>query len=357
MRNRRLLAAAVLLVLTAGTLLGEYRITEDKDLTEIDLSKWDCLDQPGGTAKSEDGVARNRGKNRPFQDVSRLRVPDLNTASFLKLVGPLDAQTKESRRKDLTGPQTAQLAALEKQIVSLTGYLVLAYAGPPESTNCGSVDFHDWHLEVFEKPADHPPRPGDPTPIICEITPRTQNQLYRAGIRLEELAGFMRPPGSEPVATGKPARKIRLTGYLLWDDDHNGSADVGPRITSVGKNHYNHPWRSTAWEIHPLLKIEVLEGAPPKPMGAAAEATPEAGAPPEPVVDEPPAPPPAPAAPTPTPTQSVTLLEPLRIKIPYGETVLPRGLKLQVISRDAQSVTVDYLGQTLKIPLQNTDLR
>ena len=173
MRNRRLLAAAALLVLAAGTLRSAYRITDDKDLKEIDLSQWDCLNRPGGTAKTDDGVARNHGKNRPFQDVSRLRVPDLNTAGFLKMVTAFDARTKEARREDLTGAQIAQVASLEKQIVSLTGYLVLAYAGPPETTNCGSVDFHDWHLEVFEKPADHPPRPGDLTPIICEITPRT----------------------------------------------------------------------------------------------------------------------------------------------------------------------------------------
>ncbi len=348
-----------MVILAAGTLLSAYRITEDKDLTEIDLSKWDCLNEPGGTAKTDDGVARNHGKNRAFQDVSRLRVPDLNTAGFMKLVTAFDASTREARREDLTGPQTAQVAALEKQIVSLTGYLVLAYAGPPETTNCGSVDYHDWHLEVFEKPSDHAPRPGDPTPIICEITPRVQNQLYRAGIRLEELAGFMRPPNAEPVSTGNPPRKIRLTGYLLFDDDHNGSADVGPRITSVGKNNYNHPWRATAWEIHPVLKIEALEGPPPKPAGAA-DPAPAASAPPESAVAEPaiPAPvvaPPAPA--TPPPPQSATLLQPLRIKIPYGETVLPRGMKLNVLSRDAQSVTVDYVGQTLKIPLQYTDLQ
>jgi hypothetical protein len=26
----------------------------------------------------------------------------------------------------------------------------------PETTNCGSANFHDWHLEVFENPSDHP---------------------------------------------------------------------------------------------------------------------------------------------------------------------------------------------------------
>jgi endonuclease/exonuclease/phosphatase family metal-dependent hydrolase len=55
--------------------------------------------------------------------------------------------------------------------------------------------------------------------------------------------------------------------------------------------------------------------------------------------------------------QFVTLTQPVRIKIPYGETVLPRGLKLTVISRDAQTVTVNYLDETQIIPIAATDLQ
>ena len=57
-------------------------------------------------------------------------------------------------------------------------------------------------------------------------------------------------------ATGHKAQKIRVTGYLMWGDDHNGSADAGSSL-SAPMDH--HPWRSTAWEIHPIIKIEVIE--------------------------------------------------------------------------------------------------
>jgi hypothetical protein len=60
-------------------------------------------------------------------------------------------------------------------------------------------------------------------------------------------------------ATGHKAQKIRVTGYLLWDDDHNGSADIGSTIQYFGTNGFHHPWRSTAWEIHPIIKIEIME--------------------------------------------------------------------------------------------------
>ena len=53
----------------------------------------------------------------------------------------------------------------------------------------------------------------------------------------------------------------------------------------------------------------------------------------------------------------VTLTQPVKIKIPYGETILPRGLKLPVLSRDEHSVTVRYLDETPRIPISSTDLR
>jgi hypothetical protein len=52
---------------------------------------------------------------------------------------------------------------------------------------------------------------------------------------------------------------VRVTGYLLRDDDHNSSADVGSAVEYFSKNGFHHPWRSTAWEIHPVMKIEVIE--------------------------------------------------------------------------------------------------
>jgi endonuclease/exonuclease/phosphatase family metal-dependent hydrolase len=71
-----------------------------------------------------------------------------------------------------------------------------------------------------------------------------------------------------------------------------------------------------------------------------------------------PAPDTAKVAPATSPTpQFVTLTRPVKVKIPYGETILPRGLKLTVISRRAQTVTVEYLDGTHVIPISSTDLQ
>jgi hypothetical protein len=160
---------------------------------------------------------------------------------------------------ELTAAEKDELDRYENQIVSLTGWLVLAYTGPPETTNCASANFQDWHLELFENPSDHAPREGDPTPIICEITPRTEAAIYHDGARIQSLAEFYRLPDVSYHATGHKACKVRVTGYLMWDDDHNGSADVGSTVQWFSSNGFHHPWRSTAWEIHPVMKIEVLE--------------------------------------------------------------------------------------------------
>jgi hypothetical protein len=235
-----------------------FQISGDRELKEIDLQSWDCLNRLEGNAKTLDGVERNRLKNRAAPDVVP-PVVDLDTAGFLQRTADFEAQTKGKHRRDLNPAQQQQLAALEKQVVALSGYLALAYCGPTESTNCGSVDFHDWHLEIFERPLDHAPGPGDATPVICEITPRTQNAIYRDRIRIQELAGFFRRADFDYEPTGHPARRIRVTGYLLWDDDHNGAADVGTTIRTVAANKYHNPWRSTAWEVHPAFKVEPLE--------------------------------------------------------------------------------------------------
>src|SRR5581483_2525179 len=202
------------------------------------------VNQYDGTAQSQDAKERNRMKNRwPPSDLSAFTVEPRDTAGFLKKIAAYDASLQAQRRGELTAAQKDELDRYENQIVSLTGWLVVAYPGPPETTNCASPEFHDWHLEIFENPSDHAPQQGDPTPIICEIAPRTEQRIYRDGIKLESLAGFLRSLDVSYRATGHDACKVRVTGYLTWDDDHNGSADVGSTVQYFSANGFHHPWR------------------------------------------------------------------------------------------------------------------
>jgi len=333
---RRSLVAVALIVLARAN--AAEQISDDRELKEIDLTAWNCVNRPAGTGKSPDTAERNRLKNRWLQDLSGLAIKSFDTASFLKHVADFDIETKGKHRKDLSAGQKRRLEVMEAPLVSLTGYLVLAYPGPAESTNCGNVDFHDWHLEILDESLDHPPQPGDPTPIICEITPRTQNVIHKDGIRVQELAAFFRRADITYESTGHKAQKVRLTGYLLWDDEHNDNVkDVGTTIRSIAHNRYHNPWRATAWEIHPVIKIERADAAAPVPGPAPEVATP--------------------AVPAATPQKFVTILRAVKIKIPYGETVLQRGTRLPIISQDATTVTVRYLDNVYPIPIASTDLR
>ena len=227
------------------------------ELRDLDLTGWNCGLE--GDAKTQDGKERNRQKNRSPVDLAGKTIPLLDTAAFLARVAEYDRQIEKKHRREMNSEQKAKVAELEKQIVSVTGWLVLAYQGVPETTNCKSADFLDWHLELLPAPADHAAQVGDPTPIICEITPLTQPQIFRSGVRIQRLAAFCRLPDLSFAATGSKPHKIRVTGFLMWDDEHNKpDADIGSSIGWFGKEGYHHPWRSTGWEIHPVLKIEDL---------------------------------------------------------------------------------------------------
>jgi hypothetical protein len=47
----------------------------------------------------------------------------------------------------------------------------------------------------------------------------------------------------------------------------------------------------------------------------------------------------------------VVLTQPVKVKVAYGETVLPAGMKLPVVSSNAASVRVKYLGDVQTIPI------
>src|SRR5260370_3961043 len=139
--------------------------TENTELRDLDVTGWDCANQSEGTAQSQDARERNRMKNRWPVNLSLFTVEPLDTASFLKKVREFDSRLQSKRRGELTSAQKDELDSYENQIVSLSGWLVLAYAGPPDTTNCGDAVFHDWHPETFASSSDHATQVGDPTPI------------------------------------------------------------------------------------------------------------------------------------------------------------------------------------------------
>jgi len=137
---------AQIIVISVALIVRGIAFAQDTDLRELDVSHWSCLAKPAGTATQPDEQERNLMKNRNPPGTLPLSVKELDFGSFLKKVAGYDATLKATRRGDLSDARKQQLLDFENQIVSLTGWLVLAYPGLGESANCGDAAFHDWHL-------------------------------------------------------------------------------------------------------------------------------------------------------------------------------------------------------------------
>src|SRR5947209_4571350 len=163
-----MIGRSICILLLGAWLLPAFSQTAQlPELRDLDLTGWDCLTQLAGVARTQDGNERNIQKNRAPLEITH-KIPEFDFAAFLARAAEYDRQIGRKHRQDLSSEQKEKVASLEKQIVSLSGWLVLAYQGVPETTNCRSKDFLDWHLELSPELADHASQPGDPTPIICE---------------------------------------------------------------------------------------------------------------------------------------------------------------------------------------------
>lgn len=132
---------------------------------------------------------------------------------------------------------------------------------------------------------------------------------------------------------------VTLVGKAFYDTDHSG------KDTRVNRRPRDKD--KSVWDIHPIMSMQVVDPIAPVVVDTPRAEMPTLVAP-------------AVVAPTlrpPSAQEFVTITHPVTVKIPYGTTVLPVGLKLHVISRDSASVHVRYLGELLVVPLTSTDLK
>jgi hypothetical protein len=125
----------------------------------------------------------------------------------------------------------------EARAAAVEGYVVDVYAGGPESANCFSHLRRDTHLEIALRP-DAPPRER----VIAEVTPRAQDLAAARGLDWS----------IKTLRRTLVGHRCRFEGWLLFDDRHAGEA--GNTQPSRPQN-----WRATAWELHPVTDIRVLD--------------------------------------------------------------------------------------------------
>lgn len=117
----------------------------------------------------------------------------------------------------------------QSQAATVEGYVVSTGVGKPELTNCYCR--RDIHIHIGMRP-DSTPREQ----VVVEITPRLHPVVSSAlGNEAESLVGHW----------------VRFEGWMFFDAQHT---DESENIAPGREDN----WRATAWEIHPITKIEVI---------------------------------------------------------------------------------------------------
>lgn len=117
----------------------------------------------------------------------------------------------------------------------IEGYVVSVAAARTELANCYCG--RDTHIHIASRP-DAPPREH----VVLETTPRIEAWARSRGWDWS----------AETLKRELTGRVVSFEGWLLFDSSHAmESENIAPGTP--------HNWRSTAWEIHPVTKIEVLK--------------------------------------------------------------------------------------------------
>jgi hypothetical protein len=184
----------------------------------------DC--PPWGSAKSERLKTLNIKKNRiEFPNPADID----SSATIERILVPGDDKTRWS----------------EKKAAIVTGYVTEVRMSAAESCNCFSKEKEnrDTHIEIVMDPMN----PAKNKCMVVEVTPRIRNIMAARGIDWS----------SKMLRKTLLGRWVKFTGWMLFDIEHSDEAEN----TKPGRT---RNWRGTAWEIHPITDIQVLN--PRKPM-------------------------------------------------------------------------------------------
>jgi hypothetical protein len=126
----------------------------------------------------------------------------------------------------------------------------MAKDGGVEGVNCKSSTRVDTHLELVDTDSQDP-QTNRSKHVIAEVTPWFHAAVPEwSTTALGNLASYV--GGYNANAPQHPPTKIRVYGYLFFDEAHATGAES---------------WRGTAWEVHPITKIEVLQDGQWKEIG------------------------------------------------------------------------------------------
>jgi hypothetical protein len=217
-----------------------------------------------GTEKAKS----NRLKNR-------YTLPDaaFEEVTFAHLLALNQGEISSDKKQIINFPRSND--PNNQRAVSIVGYVISAKASgcavrkdkqghvtsQGESCNCNTADpkLCDAHIEIVSDPdADHA---GGRGVVVVEVTERARRL---AALRLLEDHNTIGTNWSSWTLGNKKSKNrivgkwVRFSGWLFYDADHFDQAwAIDPQDKIGGSN-----FRETAWEMHPVMGIEVLPGPP-----------------------------------------------------------------------------------------------
>jgi hypothetical protein len=222
-RNVRVGAALGLEAAPAAKKKAATSISEDWDKPEPNKSSFTGPSGKCGFSGVGDEVVSNQRKNRTDEPTSFHEVTFDALSGLPDIVGP-------KNRSKWTPAQLAEIAKFEGVAVRVVGFLaaVKPQTGSKEGTNCrfSTASETDWHVALTKSAGQ-----GEDDAVVIETTPRIRKKHPKwTKARLAPWTDTNQP--------------VRISGWVFFDTEH--------------RNHLGK-FRSTLWEVHPILKIEVLK--------------------------------------------------------------------------------------------------
>jgi hypothetical protein len=223
------LGSILLLILLVGAVAFYFCAKNNYFFGNIGNSQTDSLSAystfdscpPQGDAVSERAIDLNRFKNRYRFPQSSDFIDDISLAKILEPGNDKDRWPVDKAAR-------------------IKGYVYEVKSGGVETCNCREREEpdKDTHIELVADPM----QTGKIQRMIVEITPRMRDIMEHRGIDWS----------TEILRDQLLGRWIEVEGWLLFDDEHELNAEN----TNPG-----HPrnWRATAWEIHPITSIKLID--------------------------------------------------------------------------------------------------
>jgi hypothetical protein len=128
----------------------------------------------------------------------------------------------------------------DKKAAIIIGYIADVKVGGIESANCFAIkqDFRDAHIDIVLDPF----KSSKIDYFVAEITPRWRAIMKERGVNWT----------TQVLRASLPGKRVKITGWLFFDENH---AQESENTAPGGRGNF----RATAWEIHPVTEIEVLD--------------------------------------------------------------------------------------------------